>query len=477
MSEEENSLTCPVCPLDLTTLSLEARQNHVLQCLEKEDNSEDVLFTPTLPNDVPVQEAGSQDQHQWSIVFKRPASDPINPTGTEKKRYKQSSSPIAGPGNGSERRRKRACPFYKWIPGTKVTVDAFAFGAIQECDAYFLTHFHSDHYGGLTKTWAHGPIFCSHVTANLVKGRLGVQEDWVKPLEMDRAIYIPELKGHVTLIEANHCPGSVLFLFELADQPGQEKRAILHTGDFRAIPDQIRHPSLRNRLLHTLFLDTTYLDPKYTFPPQTLVLEEIQRSYSSREKTLFLVGTYSIGKERVIKAVAQALGSKVWASGEKRRILGWLQDDTLSSLLTTDPTEAQVHCCGMWDLKEEALAEYLSAHVLKGTGYTRLVAFRPTGWTFSPPKGRGEQTPDRVVLQAKRLTPQVWIYPVPYSEHSSFRELQGFIRSIQVERVIPTVGVSSPQTRKRMTYWLGRWKEDKAKNGLSPLPDPLIPHW
>lgn len=233
-------------------------------------------------------------------------------------------------------------------------VDAFSYGKVSNCDGYFLTHYHSDHYGGLRGSWSHGPIYCSQVTANLVKQELGVNRTCVHPLPMNELYPIPGSNVTVALIDANHCPGSVLFLFIIQHSDGRKTRH-LHTGDFRASPRMCLHPLIRqpeNGSIHSLYLDTTYLNPQYAFPAQEecikavcdLVKKELElgktieirkpsllenwitkptpptpkeptqpesdpmnvfqlmmnpNKSATKSRVLIVVGTYTIGKERV----------------------------------------------------------------------------------------------------------------------------------------------------------------------------------
>jgi len=145
----------------------------------------------------------------------------------------------------------RGVPRHKSVPGTRFAVDAFRF-AEADVDAWFLSHAHSDHYGGLSDRWHRGPIYCTAITARVVQLKTGVGDSLFRILELDTPTVVEGVT--VSAVEANHCPGAVLLLFELPDG-----RRTLHTGDFRAAPAMQESATLqRARGCELLFLDTTY---------------------------------------------------------------------------------------------------------------------------------------------------------------------------------------------------------------------------
>jgi DNA cross-link repair 1A protein len=544
--------SCPICDSSLRGLSEQESSVHVNACLDGKPIP--------LPTSTEIKQEESPTPTTHAKAFKRPPrpakegqADPFQlgqPSTAPKSAFSKlmashaedAAWATAAAAQNAARGKpayERTCPFYKILPGLYICVDAFRYGAVKGQSAYFLSHFHSDHYVGLTASWSHGPIYCSKVTGNLVRQQLRVDSKWVVDLDFEKKTEVPGTDGvHVTMISANHCPGSSLFLFEKEIGKGSNPKLhrVLHCGDFRACQAHIEHPLLRPDVMDTVsgvnkqqkldvcYLDTTYLTPKYAFPPQQQVIqacadmcvslskqhpddadgwEKMKRERAGagmtkfirkdcstsptskspeRGRLLVVVGTYSIGKERICVGIAKALGSLIYAPPNKQRICRALEDDELNALLTTDPRKGQVHMTPLFEIRADTLDDYLRDF---SDTFSRAVGFRPSGWNYRPPNTRFTESPAvSTVLHSaswksafgmKDLTPQrgstrtAACYGVPYSEHSSFRELTMFCCALRIDRIIPTVNVGSAKSRERMKAWCEKWEVEKRKNGLYTL--------
>jgi DNA cross-link repair 1A protein len=437
---EEIAPSCPICEADLNGFGPDEATRHVNACLD--GNLETVK--PDSP--AKLMPVDAQGRFARKAAVPRPGqANPFHIGGSTKlsafsaimsgnaEDAAWASAAAAEESSRGKPAYQRTCPFYKIMPGFFICVDAFRYGAVQGCNAYFLSHFHSDHYVGLTSSWCHGPIYCSMVTANLVKQQLQVDPKWVMSLDFERRFDIPETQGvAVTMIPANHCPGSSLFLFEKTIGRGQNPKIqrVLHCGDFRACPEHLAHPLLmpdvidslsgrtRQQQIDVCYLDTTYLNPRYAFPPQDDVVKacadmcaslkdenaswEVARGSSSlanfvsaapkeeepskpRGRLLVVCGTYSIGKEKICLGIARALDCKIWAPPGKRRVCAALEDEELMARLTDDPRAAQIHMQSLMEIRPETLLDYLEGFQ---PHFSRVVGFRPTGWNYRPPNSR-----------------------------------------------------------------------------------------
>ncbi|KAK6090492.1 hypothetical protein P3W45_000589 [Vairimorpha bombi] len=204
-------------------------------------------------------------------------------------------------------------PSYKKISYTNIVVDCFHMD-ILNASHYFLSHFHADHYYGLKKSFGH-PVFCSITTSNLVK--LKYKCDTV-PLELNK-IYDLEDNNSVSLIDANHCPGAVCFIFNIKGS------FFLHTGDFRCTVDYTSQ--LLNYNFLSIYLDNTFEGHK-GFPSQEEVIHrviDIIRKNSKRTclvpiKYKYLFCTYCVGKERLFLSVAEYFNLSIKVEPEKLKI-------------------------------------------------------------------------------------------------------------------------------------------------------------
>ena len=100
---------------------------------------------------------------------------------------------------------------------------------------------------------------------------------------------------------------------------------VLHTGDARLIREMRENKAVGRLRAQgcVLVLDTTYCDPKYSFPPQKDVVQYVCDAVlaeSFHPKTLFLFGTYGIGKERLFleaRALPVSVPKRIAAAGRE----------------------------------------------------------------------------------------------------------------------------------------------------------------
>uniref|UniRef100_A0A665UDJ7 5' exonuclease Apollo n=1 Tax=Echeneis naucrates TaxID=173247 RepID=A0A665UDJ7_ECHNA len=233
------------------------------------------------------------------------------------------------------------------IPHTPLAVD---FWHVRKCPGtrlFFLSHMHSDHTVGLTSTWSGRAICCSATTAGLLRLKLQVNEQWIHPLELSEPHLLPlddigEERLTVTLIDANHCPGAVMSLFE---------------GYFGSI-------------LYT--------------------------------------GLYALGKESLLVELAMEFKTWIEVSFERMETLQALK---LPDVFTTDQgagriqavEQSQICCASMhqWNKNQPILAILPTSRP--------LVSFHPN------------------------------IHVVPYSDHSSYQELEDFVSALKPTCLVPTI--------------------------------------
>jgi hypothetical protein len=124
---------------------------------------------------------------------------------------KENNDSIADSTSETSSNNIRKCPFYKRIEGTQCCVDAFSYGDIENCNAYFLSHYHYDHFIGLNRKFQN-QLYCSKITANLVSKHIKVEKKYINVLEYNKFlnVYNDSSSVQVALIDANQ----YLYLFE-----------------------------------------------------------------------------------------------------------------------------------------------------------------------------------------------------------------------------------------------------------------------
>lgn len=362
-------------------------------------------------------------------------------------------------------------------------------------DAFILTHYHSDHYNGLPRGDGYlGPakIHCTPITARLLERCHKIKSEFIIAHEYGQTW--THQGSEITFYDANHCPGAAIILVK-----NPQGIWHLHTGDMRFHLEKfskyplLSHVVLENKL-DILYLDTTYSKPKHTFIPQDQAIEciasevkqllknndrSVQEKKQSfflpvtqkdhhRPRTLVLLSCYSIGKEKVLWQSSLQSNQLIFVNKTKYQMLECIQDEvphcgdskelTVYDIIqkcTLDPALSDLHVIQMGTagslfpfFQPNFIECALYAHRMK-KGYTKVVAFIPTGWAdasqYNKDNASSRQNVDlREVLDGKKICGNeacidVEVRLVPYSEHSSYDELRACVQYMKPKRIIPTV--------------------------------------
>ncbi|XP_018970686.1 5' exonuclease Apollo-like [Cyprinus carpio] len=301
----------------------------------------------------------------------------------------------------------------KVLPDTPIAVDFWQLRKCHHVRLFFLSHMHADHTSGLSSTWSHRPLYCSPLTAKLLQLKLKVKEKWIRPLEIGEAhmLFLDDLGKErltVTLIDANHCPGAVMFLFE------GYFGTILYTGDFRYTPSMLREQCLRNTTtIDVLYLDNTNCDPTRAVPSRQQATQQIKEIIRTHPGYAVVIGLYSLGKESLL--VELAVEFKTWVEVDRER-LETLRVLELPDVFTTD----------------------------SGAGRIRVVA--QSMINASNLYAWNKVQPTIAILPTSRpmVSCHTNVYVVAYSDHSSYQELEDFVSALCPISLLPIVGNCLP---------------------------------
>ncbi|XP_071155686.1 protein artemis-like [Mytilus edulis] len=360
-----------------------------------------------------------------------------------------------------------------------LSIDRFD-GRNLKSKCFFLSHIHEDHTVGLDRPTflemlqASSDVFlyCSEVTKLLLleKPKYSHLEHYVKvlPIDVPNKVSIPQQGSckigsvEVTLINASHCPGSVMFLFD-----GQEG-ICLYTGDFRWDSQQITNiPALHDKNgsvkhIDSLYIDTTFCHESSIYIPSredsanavyNLVKEWIGKGPNY---VVHFKARTQYGHEHLMKEVCIKTGHKVYVSKEKCEIYKQIPD--LEDIFTSDPSETPVHACkGKWPSDSlpwgKPAAELKVMVILPSTMYFTML--------------RNFDLSHIVIKKG-------FINRVCYSFHSSYTEVKDLVTYLQPKFVRPNVKPMMDETIMKVQGRLNEFLKLKNSKNICDSQKPRL---
>ncbi|CDO69889.1 hypothetical protein BN946_scf184884.g48 [Trametes cinnabarina] len=387
-------------------------------------------------------------------------------------------------------------PYNAFIPPYPIRVDDFAtpspstsFSANKaqspSVGLYLLSHTHTDHLNGLAASSFGQTVVCSHDAKEMLLRHEVYAERALRDMDLRAQnvrtfahlkvdpkrledgtveytgsrdllrpvhLHVPtqfRLSNDevvtITLLDANHCPGAVMFLVE------GSKGAVLHTGDFRAeswfleslrhnpfvqkyldVPEApARNQSRSTSRLEAIYLDTACLLSNYDVPSKTDAANGVAGLMALfPETTRFFLNAWTWGYEELYKAVARMFGSKVHVDRYKHGVYANITGDPfLSSIITKDASSTRFHACERFDRCEHVRVDGHKSHTPAGhhVVYVNPVNMGTADWDVYLKQTREQ------ILRGEQVNNLL----VPLARHSPLPELRAFVSMFKPRRVEP----------------------------------------
>ncbi|CRH01546.1 DNA repair metallo-beta-lactamase protein, putative [Plasmodium relictum] len=163
----------------------------------------------------------------------------------------------------------------------------------------------------------------------------------------------------------------------------------------------------------------------------------ILKNQKVSKKTLFLFGTYNLGKEKIYLSVSEACNMKIYFRNEKKKkiIESFINNRNILNRITNDKLEAQIHIvdinysCIFPKIDKNKLLNLMDEEIEREFDFFYYII--PTGWT------------KKYSFYEKN---NISVFLIPYSEHSNLLELINFVKSIKPCNIVPTV-FSNPKEK------------------------------
>ena len=218
----------------------------------------------------------------------------------------------------------------------------------------------------------------------------------------------------VTLVDARHCPGSVMFLFD-----GYFGR-ILYTGNFRYEEGMLNQgclSELQSNPVDVLYIDNTFCSPKCVLPSRQEAKSQLINIIEQHPKERVVFGVCGLGKEEILISLSKLFDIKITVSEERYRLLEVLALH-----------EQFVMACERFEQTRFEVVEIVE-----------ITRSNVDAWSKSAPTIAVVLTGLFVGLGYQPFSASSDIFVVPLSDHSPYTELHEFMARIRPKSVVPIV--------------------------------------